>query len=181
MLKNQRFLIVAEKIQRMGSNLKLITLRVLDEEPSSGYVLVKKIHEKTGWKPSYGSIYPLLEKMKKKGLLTVKVKGRSKIYSLTTDGKKNAQAWDEKREKMLSRVKENMKVMAEFCGQDMTIPMQYMDRMKVDQNPLGDVAEEVAQLRNTILAMSLSSDFKKNSAKVKKVLKGTIAELKKLD
>ena len=49
----------------MGTQLKFMILKTLGEEPCSGYQLVKKINESTGWKPSYGSMYPLLEGMSK--------------------------------------------------------------------------------------------------------------------
>ena len=72
----------------MAGYLRLIVMKTLSNRKLSGYGLIKQIEKDTGtWKPSFGSVYPLLEKLLKEKLVKVEVQGRKKIYSLTKDGK----------------------------------------------------------------------------------------------
>ncbi len=68
------------------SYLRLIVLKFLSKRGMSGYSLIKSISENTCWKPSTGSIYPLLISMKKENLLTVREDGRKKVYQITKEG-----------------------------------------------------------------------------------------------
>lgn len=68
--------------------LNMIVVKVLSEGALSGYGIMKKIKEETGyWKPSPGTIYPLLESLEKQGLVTSKIDGKKKIYSITAKAK----------------------------------------------------------------------------------------------
>ena len=44
--------------------LRIVVLKALAESPKSGYALMKYIEERIGSKPSSGSMYPLLDKLK---------------------------------------------------------------------------------------------------------------------
>ncbi|OPY29991.1 MAG: lineage-specific thermal regulator protein [Methanobacterium sp. PtaU1.Bin242] len=78
-----------------GKEVRLLTLFVLhslNENPRSGYDLLKLISERTGggWTPSKGTLYPLLKQLDEEGLIEVSSIGkRSKIiYDITPNGKK---------------------------------------------------------------------------------------------
>ena len=72
----------------MKHHLKFIVLHILSKHPLSGYTLMQEIRIKTKcWKPSTGSIYPLLIGMEHEGLLSSKKQGRSTLYLLTDKGK----------------------------------------------------------------------------------------------
>ncbi|MEJ2272357.1 MAG: PadR family transcriptional regulator [Candidatus Bathyarchaeota archaeon] len=64
---------------------------MINERPMSGAEIVEEIEKETGsWKPSSGSIYPLLARLHKEGLtkeLPIDELGL-KRYSFTTEGKK---------------------------------------------------------------------------------------------
>lgn len=70
--------------------LRHITLDILKREPSSGSELVDEIEYYTDWRPSAGSIYPLLSKLEKQGLIQlVESEDPSlKRYALTPAGVK---------------------------------------------------------------------------------------------
>jgi len=77
-----------------GKEVRLLTLFVLhslNENPRSGYDLLKLISERTGggWTPSKGTLYPLLKQLEEEGLIEVSAFGkRSKIiYDITPQGK----------------------------------------------------------------------------------------------
>lgn len=71
--------------------LRFIVLKFLADKPMSGTEIVQKIaHEtKEKWKPSPGSIYPLLSHLQKKGYTVEYSKNENAIkqYTLTNDGK----------------------------------------------------------------------------------------------
>lgn len=71
--------------------LKFLVLKMINEKPMSGAEIVEEIKKQTGsWKPSSGSIYPLLARLHKKGLtkeLPTDEQG-FKRYSFTHEGKK---------------------------------------------------------------------------------------------
>jgi DNA-binding PadR family transcriptional regulator len=71
--------------------LRFIVLKFLAERPMSGTEIVGKIERETGgkWKPSPGSIYPLLSGLQVKGFTQEpsKIENGRKLYSLTISGK----------------------------------------------------------------------------------------------
>jgi len=72
--------------------LRFIVLKMLSEKPMSGTEIAEQIEEQTGgrWKPSSGSIYPLLAWMLNKGFTKESLKGEDglKRYSFTVEGSK---------------------------------------------------------------------------------------------
>ncbi len=49
--------------------LRHLTLKILEKQPMSGSEIVDRIHEYTDWRPSPGSIYPLLAQLQEEGLI----------------------------------------------------------------------------------------------------------------
>ena len=70
--------------------LRFLVLKFLAERPISGSEIVGKIERETGgkWKPSPGSIYPLLAGLQEKGFTqeSLSVENGMKHYSLTDKG-----------------------------------------------------------------------------------------------
>ena len=79
-------------------------LRVLLGRPMHGYEIMDKIEEQSSgvWRPSAGSIYPTLQMLEEKDLVTVKMQGDKKVYSLTDAGRKEAKKSNEQKERMRS-------------------------------------------------------------------------------
>lgn len=80
---------------RFKENLKNIVIRVLAERPMHGYEIMKRIEEITGgrWRPAPGALYPLLEQLRREGLIEVDriddqgVRGgRKVVYRLSDSG-----------------------------------------------------------------------------------------------
>ena len=71
--------------------LKSFIVMVLSEKPLHGYAIIQKIEKHTGfWKPSPGSIYPMLSLMEREGILRKRRDGTKYVYSLSSAGKKMA-------------------------------------------------------------------------------------------
>jgi len=70
--------------------LKTYLLEMLSEGPIHGYAVMERVEKITGfWKPSPGTIYPLLNSLVKDGYAqAISGQGRRKQYRLTAKGRK---------------------------------------------------------------------------------------------
>jgi DNA-binding PadR family transcriptional regulator len=72
-----------------SGELKLVILRLLADQPSYGYQLIKSMEERLsgGYTPSAGVIYPTLTLLEEEGLASSTIaEGNKKVYSLTDEG-----------------------------------------------------------------------------------------------
>jgi len=68
--------------------LNLIVLKILSNGDYTGSELIREIEKITeSWKPSPGSIYPLMNTLVEKGFASFKQKKNQKIYSMTLRGR----------------------------------------------------------------------------------------------
>ena len=72
-----------------GSELRLILLKLIEEQPRHGYDLIREIEERTGgaYAPSPGVVYPTLTMLEDMGLIDEqKTEGAKKQFAITTAG-----------------------------------------------------------------------------------------------
>ncbi|MUM65250.1 DUF4364 family protein [Acidianus infernus] len=69
--------------------LKLLILEALNDKPMHAYEIIKSIEKKFHgiYKPSPGSLYPVLKQLIENGMITVEEKDDKKIYIITDKGK----------------------------------------------------------------------------------------------
>lgn len=69
--------------------LKLLILEALNDRPMHAYEIIKSIEKKFHgiYKPSPGSLYPVLKQLIENGMITVEEKDDKKIYIITDKGK----------------------------------------------------------------------------------------------
>lgn len=65
--------------------LRYWVLRLLSEGPRTGYALAKELEARLGWRPSPGSLYPLLSALAEQGLI-VQSGGKRPRWRLTPAG-----------------------------------------------------------------------------------------------
>ncbi|MCB5906898.1 PadR family transcriptional regulator [Streptomyces pinistramenti] len=77
-------------------------LALLKDRPMHGYEMIQEIAERSGgaWKPSPGSVYPTLQLLEDEGLIASASEGGKKLFSLTDDGRTEADSgsdapWEE--------------------------------------------------------------------------------------
>lgn len=70
-------------------DVRTAILLLLAEEPRNGYGLMQEIEERSGgaWKPSPGSVYPLLAQLEDEGLVKSDESDGRKVLGLTDEGK----------------------------------------------------------------------------------------------
>ena len=105
----------------LKSQLKAIVLKKISHEPISGYLIMKGIETDTnGYKPSTGSIYPLLESMLIDNLVTVSKDGRRKLYKITQKGIEELHLLMQDKEAALDAMLKHMRVCENIFGQENT-------------------------------------------------------------
>lgn len=74
--------------QRRG-DVRAAVLVLLDEKPSNGYQLIQELTERSNdtWRPSPGSIYPVLQQLEDEGLVQVSTSGTGRTYALSDPGR----------------------------------------------------------------------------------------------
>jgi DNA-binding PadR family transcriptional regulator len=76
--------------RKLGSSeLQMLILALLEEQPRHGYDLIKELTERTGgfYAPSPGMVYPALTYLEELGHATVESEGNKKLYRITDAGK----------------------------------------------------------------------------------------------
>ncbi|MFC2174919.1 PadR family transcriptional regulator [archaeon] len=81
--------LVQKKPTHKLTRLEFLVLLSLRSRPLHGYGIMKKLTTKMPgvWKVKSGSLYPLLKRMVKKGLLEPKKKRTRTLYRLTPEGR----------------------------------------------------------------------------------------------
>ncbi len=71
-----------------AGDIKLVILKLLSEEPSYGYQLIKTMEQRLGggYTPSAGVIYPTLTLLEEEGLAAASEESGKKVYSVTAEG-----------------------------------------------------------------------------------------------
>jgi DNA-binding PadR family transcriptional regulator len=72
-----------------AGDLKLVILKLLAEQPSYGYQLMKTMEQRLagGYTPSAGVVYPTLTMLEEEGLASVSTsESNKKVYSVTAEG-----------------------------------------------------------------------------------------------
>jgi DNA-binding PadR family transcriptional regulator len=73
-------------------DLRGLLLAGLLDGPAHGYELMQRLEERTGgrWRPSAGSVYPVLQQLEDEGLATQAEADGRKVYELTEAGREQA-------------------------------------------------------------------------------------------
>lgn len=91
-----------------AGDIKLVILKLLSEQPSYGYQLIKTMEERLGggYTPSAGVVYPTLTMLEEEGLATATDSEGKKVYSVTTAGLEYLKANAARVDQLLERLEE---------------------------------------------------------------------------
>ncbi len=154
-------------------------LNLLDTKPMTGYELMSEIEGKLGSRPSPGSMYPLLEDMRARGMVVHKASGRRKIYSITSKGRKSLSLINEKKKEILEKVHEGLVLLENVFGtQDNMFYRIMLESMMKDKVPFRSLNPELSQFRR-LLVKNEDADLKKTK-QIKAILKETIKKIRAL-
>lgn len=161
----------------MAGYLRLIVMKTLANRKLSGYALIKQIEKDTGtWKPSFGSIYPLLEKLLKEELVEVEVQGRKKLYFLTQEGKKHLGIIDKSKNTLVDKLIATWNAFGKITDKrEMGFMLEIFNSLKKGQLPFKEFNPELNEFRATIFELYTTG---KDRKKIKSVLKQAVKKLK---
>jgi len=91
-----------------AGDIKLVILKLLSEEPSYGYQLIKTMEQRLGggYTPSAGVIYPTLTLLEEEGLAAASAESSKKVYSVTAEGTAYLEANKERVSELFARLDE---------------------------------------------------------------------------
>ena len=136
-----------------GSELRLILLKLIEEQPRHGYDLIREIEERSGgaYAPSPGVVYPTLTMLDDMGLIEeVKAEGAKKQFAITAAGEAHLAERTEEVEALFERLSELGQARARHSGGPIRRAMGNLravlqERLSADDVD-GDVLHEVAAI-----------------------------------
>ena len=155
--------------------IRLHVLEALEESPKSGSEIMEQIEKRTNgfWKPSPGSIYPLLAWLQEKGYVNeLPMENGLKRYQLTESGKQ-----------LLEEQKTIRKKVREQVG---FLPAPFFEGLlfKIPNEKASEIRDSVRQLAITFFKMSnsLQKNFSEKSLdEAIEIIKETTRKLEDLD
>lgn len=161
----------------MKGYLRLIVMKTLSGRKLSGYGLTKEIEKKTGsWKPSFGSIYPLLEKLLKEKLVEVEVQGRKKLYFLTDEGKRHLALIDKSKNTLVDKLIATWNAFGKITDKrELGFMLEVFNSIKKGHLPFKELHPELNEFRATIFELYSTG---KDRKKIKSILKSTVKKLR---
>lgn len=167
----------------MQGYLKIFVLRELVKRDMTGYELMKSFESFTGTKkPSPGTIYPLLNELMKKGMVTVSAKNNRKIYRLTKKGQKILHSLMVERKKVL----ENIITMCSSIYNRKEIVMM-RSRMRMSLNIIsgekGHFAKDfdvLNEMRESVFALVKSKQYPKKRHEFRAIIHNTSRKIRSL-
>ena len=165
----------------MRGHLKLIVLKFLAKNPLSGYDLMKGIGQETGWKPSTGSMYPLLESLISEKLASSRRDGRRTLYQITESGRNFLEEGLKRKNEMLERHIEDLKVFESFTGKgECSIAIEMMSKLKAGKMPFRELNPELINFNENLFRIYKSENLERWKRDVRKILGEANRKLERL-
>jgi DNA-binding PadR family transcriptional regulator len=162
------------------TTLSLMVLHKLSQQPHTGYSLSKEIQQSTGQKPSFGSIYPILEKFTSEGIVSVHQEGRKKIYTLTAKGRRAAADLKNRHAQLIEQMISHSKMFCQVTGCDAEPMISMLERLKQGDDPLAGVSSNAFALRDLLFRLSQEDRIRKNQKEINAILKEAIVKLERI-
>lgn len=103
----------------MKGTLRLLVLKYLIEEKElSGTEITDKLKKGTGWEPSPGTLYPLLDKLENQGFVNSEKQGRRRNLQITQKGEQRFEEFQKDQEKYWGELIQTFKNYKEMFDQD---------------------------------------------------------------
>lgn len=164
--------------------LKYYLLKLLSEEPLTGYGLMKRIEEETGfWKPSTGSVYPLLQALEDQGWVTHEGEAERKVYQLTEAGRRALEEAHHAKEEILDGLQRAFEIFRRVFGPEEVEPFQSRLQSLVKDESLGSeripkvLQSRIILLRHVLLSLPYERLTEEELSAVNCVLEETLDRL----
>jgi formylmethanofuran dehydrogenase subunit E len=160
--------------------LKMLMLHIMIEGEASGYDIIKKVESITGKKPSTGSIYPLLKKMKTEGWIRGRIEDGKTYYSLTEIGEEHVAQIKEVKHEFIKKIHQSIALASETF-EDNEIQALMKDMHEFHRGAHSQDIGEMEILGPLICEVALLLKKGVDRGKIESILLKAEDELKKLD
>ena len=161
--------------------LKVAVMKILVKSPQSGYSLMSHLGKLTGKKPSAGSLYPILDELKKNGFVKSVPKKRKIIYSLTASGKMHFSKQIKLNEQLFSDMVHNCKMFDHLMDVNMAPFMEeVLARVKKGERPFEEIEPEMHKMRLVLLDMLNKGRIAPNKSALKKIIINCTKEMEEI-
>lgn len=164
----------------MRGQLKTLILKLIVNKPLSGSEIAKEIEKTYNWKPSSGSLYPMLDHIEKELLTTSTIQKNKKIYKITTKGKQELKKLQKNKDTLISYIKKSHALMKEVYGIEENLEEEFLKKIKSEDLPIQDINQESTEMKKELFRILSQKNYKQNKTKLKQTLKNMVAELKKI-
>lgn len=168
----------------INHKLRILVLKHLNQHALSGYSLINEIHEQSGWKPSYGSMYPLLEQLRKERLVTFSQEGRRKVYSLTEQGRDELATLSAHHRELTEQARENMKLLSHLLGFDDKRHDEIMDlffsAVQKGELPFKEIMGSTTRMKMVCWELYEKGLIKKHGKRINEIMERATKELEAL-
>jgi DNA-binding PadR family transcriptional regulator len=156
-------------------------LKALAKKEMSGYALMAALKEMSGKRPSPGSVYPLLESLKSEGLVSCRIDGRRKIYSMTAKGKDLAHEYMCRHEEIHERFNQMFSIACSLLDEKEVKKVRYMLDAFHDgyETHFDSMGKDIIDFKFN-LSRILKEGDKQQAVKAKAIINRSSAELKRL-
>ena len=160
----------------MQGYLKIFVLRELVKKGRTGYELMKSFENFTGTKkPSPGTIYPLLNDLMKKGMVTVSAKDNKKIYRISKKGEKILHSLMAERKKALEKI---ISLFSTIFNKNEISRMRKSIKVISGEKEHFKDFDVWNELRDSIVDFVTSREYSKKRKEFRKILHSTSEKLK---
>ena len=155
-------------------------MKLLKEGERTGYDLIKIIESELGWKPSSGTIYPILNELKKGNYIKVKEEGRKKLYLITKKGAQELKKMKTQVEGHMKHLSKHVSIFENLFGMKFGVSKAIgfaIGELKKGRIPFGELGKDMMKFR--ILFLKKAMDDKKHK-KMHAIVKDAHKKLEKV-
>lgn len=163
----------------MHGYLKIFVLRELVKSEKTGYELMKSFEDFTGMNmPSPGSIYPLLNDLLKKRMVTVSAKDNKKIYRISKKGEKVLHTLMSERKKALEKIISMLGTI--YSKKEIGRIRMSLDMMSGGKGHFAKDFDVLHEMRESIYDFIISNNYSRKRSEFRKIITEASKKIKKL-
>ena len=161
----------------MKGYLKIYVMKELSKSGKTGYELMNSVESSTGFhKPSPGTIYPLLNSLKKNGMVNISEDKNKKIYSLTKKGEEMLSVLIKERKRYMNNIIEILTpIYSKEELREIKKTLAFMDKKMKHPTCNFDI---IKKLRSTVMEFASSRrNNEENRGKFSIIIKSAIKKI----
>ena len=163
----------------MEGYLKMFVLKELKSSKKTGYELMQDFEAITGsHRPSPGTIYPLLNELYGKGLVTVSHQSNRKIYSISRKGNETLTKLMHERKSSFARTVKMLGII--YNPSEIKKLRKSLELMSQRTGVLASDFEILNLLKSSVIDFAISNNYKSKRKEFRKIIQRTVNQIMNL-